>query len=188
MSTSKRYIFKTGIKYGLAGGVINVIYYLAMYWSGENPIGPSKNIADVFIILLFVLFGTIEYSYIDKNFRFWKYMSVGIINYLIVAIISSIFIFLLLTSFAPELHEQYIRERIEMMESNKETFIEKFDIEKYEQTYEGVQHTKPIHLAIDDFVKKSLIGIFLIIIISFVSTIIQENKKFKNQKSVNHGR
>lgn len=188
MTTTQKYIFRTGIKYGATGGAINIIYYLVMYWLGKNPLGPSKNIADVFIMLLFVLFGIIEYSYIDKNFRFWKYMSVGVINYLILAIISSIFILVLLNTFAPELHEQYIEDRLEMMENNKEGFIEKFDVEKYKETYKEVENTKPYHLVIDDFVKKSLIGLFLVIIISFVTTIIQDNKKFKNQNLNNHGR
>jgi len=176
-------ILRTVIKYGIVGGVINIAYYLGMYWAGENPIGPSKNIADVFVMAVFLLFAIIEYSYLDAYHRFWKYMTVGIGSYLLVSVISSIFILVMLTSIAPELHQDYINERLQMMEQNKETFLEKFEAAHYEETYKAVQNTRPAQLALDDFLKKSMIGLFLSILISFALAIIKDQNKFKTQKS-----
>ena len=81
MAKQKNLILKIGLKYGLAGGIINVLFYLAVYGFGKNPLNPEiRYVMDAFLLILFLTMATIEYWYTDSYYRFWKYMSVGIIN------------------------------------------------------------------------------------------------------------
>ena len=181
MSGWNNIIVKTGIKYGVAGGVLNILFYLTFYFLGRNALLPEiRYVMDVFILILFLTMASIEFWHRDQNYRFWKYMSVGIINYLTLAMVSATFIIVFVYFIAPEYSEEYFTGRLQLMESQKEAQIEAMGEETYYRTFEAIQNNQPYQIAIDDFFKKSMIGLFLIIFISIITVLINERKKIKH--------
>jgi hypothetical protein len=54
------------------------------------------------------------------------------------------------------------------LNENKDALIESINEQAYIDALNGVEETTPMDLAIDDFLKKSIIGLFLTIIIAVI--------------------
>ena len=162
-------ILFVSIKYGLVGSAVAIACFLGFYFLHENPLLSSK-LLDVVIILIFLIFSMKEFKdvYTDNEFHFWQGMSIGMINYLTIALLSGIFIWIMVKFVDPELLKSYIQERIQLIETNKNTIKETFNAITYQQAIDGVRHTTAFDLALDDFLKNSIIGLFLTIIISVI--------------------
>ena len=104
----------------------------------------------------------------DRKLHFWQGISGGVINYLTVAVISAVFIYIMTVVIDPELTTKYIESRLVLLEENRETLIDTINEETYHQTVAGIKETTATDLALDDFLKKSLIGLFLTIIIAVI--------------------
>lgn len=157
------------VKYGLVGSLIAVAAFLGFYFMHQNPLLSSK-LLDVAIILIFLIFSMKEYKdvYNNKEFHFWQGMSIGMINYLIIAFLSGMFIWIMVKFVDPELLKSYIQERIQLIENNKSTIQDTFNEKTFQDALDGVRRTTAFDLALDDFLKNSIIGLFLTIIISVI--------------------
>jgi hypothetical protein len=74
----------------------------------------------------------------------------------------------LLVIIDPDLTTNYIESRISLLNENKDALIESINEQAYIDALNGVEETTPMDLAIDDFLKKSIIGLFLTIIIAVI--------------------
>ena len=68
----------------------------------------------------------------------------------------------------PEMTTKYIESRITLLSENRQTLVEAMDEKTYLEAVAGVKETTPLDLALDDFLKKSMIGLFLTIIIAVI--------------------
>lgn len=182
MSAAFKNIRSSGIKYGIAGGSTIVAFLALIYYLGNSILDPSLSLVLSLVILLFVVFALIEYRQHDKETRFWKNMSIGIIIYLIIGIFSSVFVYVIVSR-DREVMQNYIDNRIEMMNENKSTFVDRFDEETFDETLEGVRKTQPHHLAIDRLMRDWMSGLFVTILISAIFHFIYNKKVFTNPKS-----
>lgn len=165
----QRPMLRNALRYGLAGALVSILALLLMYFIDRNPLFYGRYF-DIVLIPAFVIFSIRDFK-VNQNggiLHFWQGMSTGIIVYLVVALGTAIFILLFTYIISPDLFEAYIEDRLELLETKKDHIVQSIDQETYNQTVEGVRNTKPWHLALDDFLKKSIIGLFLTILFSII--------------------
>ena len=163
----KSQLYKVPLKYGIAGGVIAIILFLSLYYTDSDPLS-SIRVFDFFLIPLFVFFTLKElrdYKYGGKML-YWQGMTAGFLCYVIIAIISALTIWLYLSAVDPELFVQHKQENIAILTEDPGKWVGQLGQEKYEEAVEDVKAITPFSLAADDFVKKSLIGLFLTTVIA----------------------
>ena len=162
-------MIKVAFKYGIAGGIVLIILFLILYYTNENPLLYSRLI-DVFILLIFLVFAIREFRQVYNNgkLHFWQGMSVGILTYIGMAMISAVFIYIITTIVDPQLLTHYIESRMIMLEENKDTLIETIDEQAYLKSMSGVKNTTAFDLALDDFLKKSITSLIITIAVSVI--------------------
>lgn len=162
-------LFAIPFKYGLIGGGIVVSLFILFYLLNLDPLINIK-VIDILILAIFIFFALKEFRdrYNNRKLHFWQGMTGGVVNYLTIALISSIFILIMTVIIDPELTTNYIESRITLLNENKQQLIDTIDEEAYFETLAGLEETTPFDLALDDFLKKSMIGLFLTIIIAVI--------------------
>jgi hypothetical protein len=153
----------------MLGGGIAVLLFLIFYFLDLDPLVNIKMI-DIVILAIFIFFALKEFRdrYNNRELHFWQGMTGGVVNYVTIALISSLFILVMTVIIDPELTTNYIESRIGLLEENKQTLIETMDEDTFYEAIAGVEQTTPFDLALDDFLKKSVIGLFLTIIIAVI--------------------
>ena len=162
-------IVKVPLKYGFFGGILVVIAIIVMNFFEGNPIVNSR-ILDFFILPLFTFFSIKEYRdyYNAKELHFWHGIIIGYINVFTIAIISSLFIYIFISFIDQETLITYVTARVNEMINNKENLKETMGEEVYQSTLSNVKNITAFDVALDDLIKKSLIGLFVTIIISVI--------------------
>jgi hypothetical protein len=157
------------IKYGAIGGLLLIVLFIALDVLDQNPLVNAKKI-DILLFLIFIFFCTKEYRdvYNHRSLTFWDGMLCGSINFLVMAVISAAFILLFTRFLKTGMVDDYIHNTIGYLEDNKEQFLEKENVQTYNQLISDVESTTARDLALDDFLKKSRIGIFLTIIVAVI--------------------
>ena len=145
-----------------------VSLYLLFYFIGRNPLLDVR-IIDILLLTIFIFFSIKEFRdrYNSGQLHFWQGVSIGFMTYITIAIISAISI-LILIQIDPELLQNYIESRVAFIKANDATLIEEIDEQAYIDALEGVKKTTALDLVLDDFLKKSIIGLFLTIIIAII--------------------
>jgi hypothetical protein len=165
----KNKLITVPLKYGLIGGVLVILLFMIFYFLGKNPLVEIK-LVDILILAVFIFFSLKEFrdSHNNKELHFWQGVSGGMITYFSIGIISALFILILLVVIDPGITTNYIESRIALINENKEQLVENINEQAYLDALAGVKKTTPLDLAIDDFLKKSIIGLFLTIIIAVI--------------------
>ena len=165
----KNPILKVAIKFGLIGGLLAVTLFIILYALDQNPLLSTKKIPfGIILIPLLVFFSIKEFRdyFNGRELRFWQGIATGFVNFLIIALISSVFIFAFLNFYDQELLQDLINFNIINFERNKEGFIETFDEATYNNVLADIRKTTVHHIALDDFTRKMLIGFISTFIIS----------------------
>jgi len=146
-----------------------MLLFLIFYFLDLDPLVNIK-IIDLFLLAIFIFFALKEFRdrYNDRHLHFWQGMTGGMISYLSLAILSALFIFIMTVIIDPELTTKYIESRIALLMENRQTLVDQMDEDTFVRAIEGVRETTGIDLALDDFLKKSIIGLFLTIIIAVI--------------------
>ncbi|NJN27788.1 MAG: DUF4199 domain-containing protein [Cyclobacteriaceae bacterium] len=165
----KNKLLAVSLKYGIIGGMVSVLFFLILYALDQNPL-VSVKVLDIFLLAIFIFFSIKEFrdGYNTRGLHYWQGMSVGVLTYLGIAMVSAFFILLMTTLVDPELTANYITTRIDLLDTNKQSLIETIDSNTYQEAVAGVKGTSGLDLALDDYLKKSIIGLFLTIIIAVV--------------------
>lgn len=159
----------TPLRFGLVGGVLSIFLFLGIYFYNENPLIVFRKFDFGFLLLPVFIFFSIREFRDYKNggeLRFWQGMSVGFLTYMIVAFLSAFFIWIFVDFFEPQLLAGYIADRTQLIVSMKEEMIAQLGESIYDKTYAEIQQISVLEVALDDFLKKIFIGLFLTIIIS----------------------
>jgi hypothetical protein len=165
----KNRLVSVPLKYGAIGGAMIAGLFLIFYFFGKNPLIEIKYI-DIPFLAIFIFFSLKEFRdrYNDRELHFWQGVSGGVLTYLTIAMISAFFILVLTVLIDPGITTNYIESRVALLNENKQTLIDSIDEQAYFDALEGVKKTTPLDLAFDDFLKKSIIGLFLTIIIAVI--------------------
>lgn len=165
----KNPIVKVSLKYGAIGGLLAIILLIVLYAVGQNPLLSTKKIPfGIILIPLLVFFSIKEFRdyFNNSELRFWQGLVIGFVNYLIIALISAAFIWAFLSYYDQEILKELINFNVLNFEQNKTGFIETFDQATYDKVLADIRKTTVYHIALDDFVRKMLIGFISTFIIS----------------------
>jgi len=165
----KNKLLTVPLRYGGIGGILVILLFMIFYFLGKNPIVEIK-LVDILILAVFIFFSLKEFrdSHNNRKLHFWQGVSGGMITYFSIAIISALFILVLVVVIDPTITTDYIQSRIALIDENKAKLVENINEQAYLDALAGVKKTTPMDLAFDDFLKKSIIGLFLTIIIAVI--------------------
>ena len=165
----KSQLVKVPIKYGITGGVLCLLMFLTLHLSGQYPLEMTSYFMSGVIILLMLFFSTKElrdYKY-GGFLQYWQGISAGFVCVVLIALVSGLFIYTYASSINSDFltdHSQYVKEALL---EDPEGWIDRHGEEVYQgMLQESEQLISPVDLALDDFLKKFLIGFFLTTIIA----------------------
>lgn len=171
----RRALLQTGLKYGLVGSVIAIGLFFAMKGLGENPLiwTAPKLIAYSILFLFFPLLATVEFRryHLVGKWKFWQGLVLGILVYGTICVLT-LAVAMIVMQVDTSLVESYRKMSLQTLEGNREGFVEQFSEERYQQTKEMVLATTTGEIALDDFLKKLLLGFFLTVTIALALSII----------------
>ncbi|MCG8309690.1 MAG: DUF4199 domain-containing protein [Cytophagales bacterium] len=164
-----RKLVKVPLRYGILGGGVVMFLFLMFYFLDLDPLVNIK-VIDMLILAIFIFFALKEFRdrYNNRALHFWQGMTAGVVTYLTLALVSAIFIYIMTVIIDPELTTKYIEGRTELLKQNRQNLVDTMDEATYLEAVAGVKETTPLDLALDDFLKKSIIGLFLTIIIAVI--------------------
>ena len=165
----KNDLVKIPFRYGLLGAAVVIFLFLVFYFLDLDPLVNIK-VIDMLILAIFIFFGLKDFRnrYNNRELHYWQGMTGGVITYLTIALLSAIFIYVMTVIIDPELTTNYIESRIALLKENRQTLVDTMDERTYLDAIKGVSETNPFDLALDDFLKKSIVGLFLTIIIAVI--------------------
>ncbi len=169
MEILKNSLVAVPLKYGASGAALSILMFIITYWMGRNPLIDLK-FFDFLILPIFLFFSMKDYKDYRNNgiLHFWQGMTVGVLTYVNLALLSGIFIILFLDFFDHQLVDLYITDRLEIIDLKKDEMISHMGEGTYNQSREDIENTSSAILALDDFLKKCLIGLTLTIPIAVI--------------------
>jgi uncharacterized protein DUF4199 len=171
MLRTKNPLFLVPFKYGLVGSLLNILALLVLFYLGRHPllITPVLDARlPLYGLFIFVGFKVFKEEYNQGVMHFWQGMTIGMILYILMAVLTSTFIFIFSEISATNFLSEYIRIATGQLVANKNTFIETIGEKTYFDTLAQLPKTLPIHLAMDYLLKSMPIGLFLTLILSIL--------------------
>ncbi|MFT7031699.1 MAG: hypothetical protein ACJA2S_000194 [Cyclobacteriaceae bacterium] len=162
-------LFKVPAKFGVFGAAMIIIMFFIFHFSGSNPL-TEMGFVDFFIIPIFLFFGIKEFkdSYNQKLLEYWEGMTAGFVVYITIAILTSLFIFLFINLSESDIVDHYIVNKLEILEDKKDGIIEEMGEETYLRSKEGITSISIFDITLDNFLKKTFIGLLLTIMIAVI--------------------
>ena len=141
-------MLKSSLKYAvLCGFFLSALFFVSLKF-GSNPILDQRHFFfDLAVFFLFIFFAGKEYKDFKNGgyFYFWQGISVGFLIMIPAVVLFSIFIFVIFQQF-PELIEQYREGAKQMVDAQKELYVETFGREAIEEQYEQIDSRTPFDL------------------------------------------
>lgn len=162
-------LFKVPAKFGAFGAAMIIIMFFIFHFSGSNPL-TEMSLFDFFIIPIFLFFGIKEFkdTYNQKLLEYWEGMTAGFVVYFSIAILTSLFIFLFMHLSESDIMDDYIANKLEILEGKKDGIIEEMGEETYLESEKGIKGTSIFVITLDNFLKKTFIGLLLTIAIAVI--------------------
>jgi len=169
MLKTKNPLFLVPFKYGLVGSLLNIVALMVLYYLGRHPLllNPILDTRlPLYALFIFVGLRVFKEEHNEGIMHFWQGMTIGMILYILMAILSGTFIYIFSEIEPTNFLLEYIRLATEQLVTNKEMFIESIGEKTYIDTIAQLPQTRSIHLAADYLLKSIPIGLFLTIILS----------------------
>lgn len=167
-------IIAVPVKYGLIGSLLAITLILVLYYSGTHPLLiPTFYDYRILLFGLFIFFGAKEFKdYYNSGFlQFWQGMIIGVIIYMIIGSVVALFL-IAFSSIQPDFHQSYIDGTINGLELNKDQLLNQGPVtiteEEYNQQIEMLKETPLYYLGVDYFIKSSVLGFFITILLSVI--------------------
>jgi hypothetical protein len=156
-------------KYGMVGGILSISLFVILLVLGENPL-INGTLFSFFFIPIFVFFAIKEFKkyYNASYLHFWQGMTIGFGTYMVLSVVSALFIWVYLDQVDPQLLTDYIDDRVTLMQDSSENLIERLGQDTYDNSLASVRTATAYDLALDDFIRKVLAGFFITTVISVV--------------------
>lgn len=154
-------IFRTGVKFGVLCGLAGFVVVLLLYFTGQNPYG-QYNIWGWIFIPVAVFWGLSYFKrFNDQELGFVKALKVGFFIAFYAALSSAMLLYIFSAVTGIEPIERHIAEMKMVLESTREAALQSkvLSQQAYEQTYKDLDKTTPGMLAVDDFVKRIIVGL-----------------------------
>ena len=160
--------FRSAYRFGTFGGVMSIIAFLFLSFFYTD----ATNLTLLFgyIISPIAIFLSIKFFKADQNSGYLSFsegMSVGFVTYVLIAVISTLGIWLILV-ISPDTFELIASAKFEVLEKGKATIIEQVGQNSYEATLESLKEMSKLDIALNDGIWKIIPGLFFTIIISII--------------------
>lgn len=160
--------FRSAYQFGTLGGVLSCIAFFVLSIFYTDP--SNLNLLFGYIICPVAIFLSIKFFKDDQNSGYLSFsegMTVGFVTYMLLALISTIGIWLFL-SISPETFKLITAAKFEVLEKGKETIIAQVGQNSYDATYESLKKMSKFDISLNDGIWKIIPGLFFTIIISII--------------------
>lgn len=160
--------FKSAYLFGILGGVLGFISFYILSIFHEDP--TTLNLIFGYLVVPISVYLALRYFkdyFNNKYLSFAEGMSVGFVTYMLIAIISFLGIYLILT-FDNDLFEIIKSSKIDTLVNSKESIISQVGQSSYDATFESVKGMDISDIALNDAIWKIVPGLFFTIIISII--------------------
>ena len=158
------------LKYMAFGSLLSILLIVILYYAQRHPL-LMPPILDFRILIfgVFIFFSLREFrDYLNGGvLYFWQGMSIGMLCYLGMALVGSLFI-LIFGWIVPGFLDSYLIIATSQLEANKEQFLEAIGEKAYNAALAELPLTTVTDLAVDYFLKSIPLGLFLTIIIAVI--------------------
>ena len=163
-------MYKRSIKYALICGVFTIGAFAVTFAMEGNPfLDVSHMILDVFIFALFMGFAAYEFKIQEKAgfLKFWEGMTMSFLIYTQATLLFGIMLAIYFIVSADPL-EAYQQAALAFLEAEKETYLQKFDKNRYQQEWNDIQNLTLSGLFLNTLLKKIISGFFVAPVISII--------------------
>jgi len=155
------------LRYALVGVFLYGVLFLILYFMDYNPLVAGRPLDVGFLLIPVMIFFSIKDFKKNHNrgeLRFWQGMTCGFVSYFGIALGTALFIYLFLTFGDPDVLAGYITDRVQLIQNSKQQITEQLGEAIYHEQLAKMEHTSAWVVAVDDFWKKLVIGLFLTIL------------------------
>lgn len=164
---NKKDVLRTVLPFGLLGGVFYILYFVAVYMSGMNPVAEPKYMLAVLLIPVIV---TGIYFFKKKinrsDLRFWQGLVLGCLVTLVMTLTASVFTWLFLTLKDIGPLTELVAAKKAMLQAQKAELVKSMGNDVYEALLKNMDAMTPGRLVRSDFLKSSLVGFFITLVVS----------------------
>jgi len=155
-------------KFGVIGGVLCGIAFWVMHSLGAEPVGMTL-VFGYLITPVFVFIGVKNFrdNYNGGELFFGQGMTVGFFVYTIIAILSAIFVFISLQAM-PDILFKFREVNLALLDDRRDEWVEQLNLQAFETTRASITEMSAYNVAMNDFLRKILPGLFYTIIISII--------------------
>lgn len=172
MELFKNNILAAATFFGVSGGVLGLVNFIAARMMGLNPFPAPTDFPWVISCLLLITSIIAAIYYFRKvlngdTLHFWQGLFIGFCVWIIFMLVECIGIFTYLT-LDPEYLATYLQKLTDELVKNKAFYLKTYKEADFDIFVKQIEHTSVSQMVLDGFIKKSIPAPFVIFITSLV--------------------
>jgi hypothetical protein len=159
---------KTAYQFGVLGGILSCSSFFILSLLNNDP--TNLNLVFGYLITPIAVYLAIRFFKEYKNDGFLSFsegMTIGAVTYLLLALLSTLGIWLILES-SPELFAAIHQAKMAALEASKATIVAQVGQESFDLTQANIRKMSPWDVALNDGIWKIIPGMFFSILISII--------------------
>lgn len=164
-------LLKIPLLFGLIAGLLGFGYFLALYFLEITPLGNNR----VLDFGFFVILNAVCCWYYRKEFgkgvmHLWEGITIGYVINTFGALVLGWLIYIFVEFIDPSVLTAYISDMQALLTSTKENITEEMKMSDadYQTLYNDVSNTKAGDLIMDEFGKKTIMGVLPVLVLALV--------------------
>jgi hypothetical protein len=159
---------RTGIRYGVIGGISSFLIVIVLYFTGGDPYG-QKSLINYLFIPLFMVMGLKYYkSFRLERMGYGNALAVAFSINLYLAVTAALLLYAFAVLAGPEVLQKHIAEMRLMMEMSREQAVQLVGEEAYKQAYDDFRSRSPVQIANEDFIRRLFLGSIVALVVALV--------------------
>lgn len=162
-------LLKVPLVFGVITGLLAFAFFLGLYFLGVIPLGNHK-VLDIGIHVILICGACWYYrKRIGNGFlHLWEALTIGYVVNFVGAFINGWLIYLFITYVDPSVFTSYVTEMLQLLNDGKAALIKDIKEPEFLKMYKEIQEMQPSVVIKDEVVKKLVMGIIPILIISLI--------------------
>lgn len=160
-------IMRTALNIGALFGLCSFVFFLLMYYSGLNPLGPSSWLG-LWIPMVFIIWSIRHYRDHECGgyVSYWRAFRTGLLTTMCGALLSALLLYIFGTIGATGLLEDYKEQMLKGLEETEKMMRSMLGDKAFDMTVDNISQTTLSSLASSDFFNKTFGGVFVSLIVS----------------------